>query len=186
MVRLTDGWYDISIGEHRLFCVVGGDERGVDYNVARLWEDLLEVAPFALEPLPEPLADRVAQGDVWAAWCEQAWDVDDHEDDLHANALGWWWNRNLSSGHLRHAPRVDMWSRGDDLHLRWRSLPPEADGPVWCSPSGDAVVSARAFHEELVRFDRELIVAMQNRVDEVAARGLRADISIVTSRRLPS
>jgi hypothetical protein len=34
---LTDGWYDVVVGERRLFSAPDGDPRGVDYQVARLW-----------------------------------------------------------------------------------------------------------------------------------------------------
>jgi hypothetical protein len=175
---LSDGWYDVAVGERRLFGVLGGDPRGVDYPVVRLWEDLIEVAPFALEALPDDIAARAARGDAWAAWCQEAWDAGDELDELTEVALDWWAGRRLDSGHLRGAPRLDLWRHGDRLHVRWRSPPPDPDDPVWCSPSGDAIVSAHAFLEELIRFDRELMIAMQARVDEVAAGGLRAEIAI--------
>lgn len=57
--------------------------------------------------------------------------------------------------HLNGAPHMNLWRDGDDLHVRWRSVPSGADAPVWCSPEGDAIVAARRFSDELSRFDRD-------------------------------
>jgi hypothetical protein len=65
-----------------------------------------------------------------------------------------------------------------DLHVRWRSHPSGIDAPAWYSPDGDAIVSVQRFRDELVRFDHDLIAAMQARVDAVATGRLRPDIAI--------
>ncbi|MGW6509744.1 DUF5984 family protein [Streptomyces niveus] len=53
---LTDGWYDIEADGRHLFRHPAGGT-SVDYYVVRLWEDVLDALPQALEPVP---ADLVA------------------------------------------------------------------------------------------------------------------------------
>lgn len=175
---LTDGWYDVVVSEHRLFSTPDGDPRGIDYQVVRLWEDLLAVAPYALEPLPEPLAARAHQDDAWAAWERDARQATDALSEVAELAVAWWSHRTVDSSHLRGAPVMNLWRDGDDLHVRWRSHPSGTDAPAWCSPDGDAIVSVQRFRDELVRFDHDLIAAMQARVDAVATGRLRPDIGI--------
>lgn len=171
---LTDGWYDVIIDEHRLYSGLG-ETHGIDYQVVRLWEDLLTVAPYALENVPEPLASRLADFDAWTAWVEKTWDLDDR-DDVVSTALDWWFHREMSASHLVRAPRLRMWRCGDDLHLHWKSTPGET--PVWSSPNGRATTNANAFREELIKFDRELIAAMGTRVSEIERNWSRPEIAI--------
>jgi len=174
---LTDGWYDLVVAEHHLFRDAAGDARGIDYQVVRLWEDMIEVAPAVLEEIPAALADRVAAADRWGKWVEQAWDLDDALD-LCEVALSWWDERGIDTGYLRGAPRPHFWRRGDELHVRWRSLPREPDYPYWSSPSGDAVTSVAGFKDELVRFDRALVDGMRARVDAIVKAWSRPEITI--------
>lgn len=173
---LTDGWYDVVIGGHRLYSCVD-DVRGIDYQVVRLWEDLIEVAPSALESIPESLAARLADIDAWMLWVEKVCDLDDHRD-LVSVALQWWFWRGLSASHLVGAPTLHLWCYGDELRIHWRSSPRGPDGPVWSSPNGDAITSANAFRELLLKFDRDLFAAMEARVESVAKNWSRPEIEI--------
>jgi hypothetical protein len=165
---LTYGWYDVQIGDHRLFSTVDEPTRGVDYQIARLWHDLIEVAPYALAPLPDTLIARCARGDGWEDWiaCAGHSPVDGALFDL---AVAWWkHHRTLDSGHLRDAPCLTLWRVGDDVHARWRTNPWKADAPTWCSPAGDAILDAQQLTNELTRFDRALMAAMRSRIEAVA------------------
>ena len=173
---LTDGWYDLIIGGHRLFSLVG-ETRGIDYQVVRLWEDLIEVARPALQPIPEPLVVRLRDIDAWTAWVDKVWELDDRHD-VTSNALDWWWSRELTAGHLVGAPQLQLWRVGDELHMRWRSRSPVPDAVVWSSPNGDAKTTATAFREVLIKFDRELISAMAARVESIATKWSRPNIVI--------
>lgn len=173
---LTDGWYDVAIDGHRLYSGPG-ETRGIDYPVVRLWEDLIAVAPYALESVPEPLAARLADFDAWTAWVEKTRDLEDR-DDLVSTALHWWFRRQMSASHLVGAPSLQVWRSGDELHLRWKSVPVESGPSVWSSPNGRARTNANAFREELIKFDRELIAAMQTRVSEIERHWSRPEIAI--------
>jgi hypothetical protein len=173
---LTDGWYDVAIEGRRLYSGPG-ETRGIDYQVVRLWEDLLEVAPYALESVPEGLASRLADFDAWTTWVEKTWDLDDR-DNVVSRALDWWFHREMSAGHLVSAPSLQMWRSGDELHLHWKSVPGESNTSAWSSPNGRATVKANAFREELIKFDRELIAAMDSRVSEIERNWNRPEIAI--------
>jgi len=173
---LTDGWYDVIIGEHRLF---GGpeDPRGIDYQVVRLWEDLIEVAPSALAEIPAVLHARLANVDAWKSWVEKARELDDR-DELVTVASSWWFERQLSAIHLVGAPALQLWRMGDELRIHWHSSPRAANGSTWSSPNGNAVVMADAFRQALIDFDRDLISAMENRVTEIERGWRRSEITI--------
>lgn len=173
---LTDGWYDVVIDEHRLYSGVG-ETRGIDYQVVRLWEDLIQVAPYALESVPDALASRLADFDAWTSWVEKTWDLDDRDDVVEA-ALEWWFDREMSAGHLVGAPTLQMWRSDDELRLNWNSMPRDAQTPAWSSPNGRAITNANAFQEELIKFDRELISAMSRRISEIEQDWGRPEIAI--------
>ena len=120
---LTNGWYDLVVGEQRLFSAPDGDPRGIDYQVARLWEELLAAAPFVLEPLPRALAARARRGDAWARWERDTREAADALGEVAELAVAWWSHRTVGSYHLRGAPDMNLWRDGDDLHVRWRSIP---------------------------------------------------------------
>jgi hypothetical protein len=77
---LTDGWYWIELDGQELLCYSGdmlrrwrgeGHEAArpyIDYQVARLWEDLIQIAPAVLEPVPADLVRFVASHP--ARWTE--------------------------------------------------------------------------------------------------------------------
>lgn len=67
---LTDGWYWIEVDGHKLFHHPSNADAGqpspVDYYVVRLWEDIQEVLPSVLEPVPVDLVDHMTSDqDTW-------------------------------------------------------------------------------------------------------------------------
>jgi len=173
---LTDGWYDVVIAGHHLFRGEGGDPRGIDYQVVRLWEDLIDVAPAVIDEIPAALSMRLADVDRWNEWVARAWKLE-NADELLETALPWWGRRRLDTSHLRGAPHLFLWRHGQEIHMRWRSWP-VPDPPPWCSPRGDATLELAAFTDELVRFDRALIEAMTARVDSIGRSWDRPEIAI--------
>lgn len=174
---LTDGWYDIIIGEqHRLFSQVD-DRRGIDYQVARLWEDLIEVVPAVLERVPQPLVAKLANVHAWQSWVEKACASSDRRE-LKSTALSWWFNRQLHAHHLVDAPSLAMWRSGDDVHMHWRSRPRRSEGPGWASPNGEAITKAETLRAELNEFDRDLIAAMEARITAIERSWSKPEIEI--------
>lgn len=172
---LTDGWYDMILAGHRLFSS-SEDPRGLDYQVVRLWEDLIDVAPFALEPVPDALAERLVDIEAWKSWVKKTEELEPH-DEIASTGLEWWWQREMPSPPFDDAPHLQTWRIGEEIHLEWR-IPSGSDESPWASPRGRARVAASAFRAELLRFDRALIAAMDARVTSVEQAWNRPEIAI--------
>lgn len=152
--QLTEGECDVVIADHHLFRAPDGRVAG--YQVARFWEDLIQVLPAVRTAIPAPLGARAAHLERWLAWLERAWALDD-VDDLLIAASAWWEHRRISSAHFVGAPTLYLWRVDDDLHVRWHAE------PGWASPRGAAVIGYAAFAEEVQRFDHALMAAMRAR-----------------------
>src|ERR1700759_5537644 len=64
---LTDGHYWINVGDHRLFeysdaARKDGAPAYCSYQVVRLLEDILDIAPYVLEPVPGDLVACISGG----------------------------------------------------------------------------------------------------------------------------
>lgn len=181
--NLTDGWYWIDVGTEHLFrytpeCLrrwSANDPRPmhwpyVDYQVARLWEDLLDILPAVLEPLPPALAQRLVAPLVWNEWLvafqdwTQSREEEDEEEDFDI-LTRWWFERKLDTGYLVEGPQVWLWNDGTHIHLVWDNCERLLEGvAVWTATTGEVLVPVAEFLEEVSAFDHHLMNAMTNRV----------------------
>ncbi|MFE4491823.1 DUF5984 family protein [Streptomyces niveus] len=155
---LTDGWYDIEADGRHLFRHPA-DGTSVDYYVVRLWEDVLDTLPQALEPVP---ADLVA----FMAGDHAQWLPADRPDT--EAAATWYGQHALDTGYLRSAPHIRWWrttaEAGDDLvTVTWTEAQDVDDGRVTL-PTSDFVAAVTAFHHDL-------LAAMEERVTALEATG---------------
>ncbi|UJR83186.1 DUF5984 family protein [Sandaracinus amylolyticus] len=181
--ELTDGEQVVRLGEQEIFssqisvAEEHGQRRWLDYSVVRMWEDLLELFPYAKEPVPREIARRLDPGAGWDSWRDQAWKVIDAADGSMAaeleEAFNWGRRRTLDVGHLVAAPRLTF-ARVDDIVI------------VTCEPRGDT--SAMGWHwlceparvelplqslvDEVERFSRTLLAEMAQRVAASGAGAL--------------
>lgn len=179
---LTDGQYWINLGDVQLLryapetlseSALLGTPQYADYYVARFWEDLLQLLPSALEPVPDDLTDFLASDP--AAW---AWSDDERADA----AISWFSDHFLDVGYLRRAPSL-RWQRRlaearDTVTLTWEHLPGDIE---WDAPrAGQVSVPASEFITAVEELDRTLIAAMDERVSRLERTGpppgVRADI----------
>lgn len=191
---LTDGWYWIELGEHELLRYApetlaehrdgGAAARHpyVDYYVARIWQDLIGLAPAVLEPVPDDLQDFVASD-------PRDWrPVDDGElddPDLDA-AMAWHDGHEIYLGYLRDAPRIRFWRAGegesDGVTVSWQH-PDAGDSDIrFTAPAtGRVRVPADSFAAAVRRLDAELIAAMAQRIGEleraVPVDGVQVDLA---------
>ncbi|MFD5244919.1 DUF5984 family protein [Amycolatopsis sp. NPDC058340] len=166
---LTDGWYWIEVAGHKLFHhpsnTVVGQSASVDYYVARLWEDIQEVLPSLLEPVPADLVDRMTRDQD--AWCGAG--VEDSE-----TALDWYSSHVMHTSYLAASPLI-MWWRSivgqDTITVDWRHT---TEHGLDCTVprQGQASVPTEQFLRAVEDFDRELIDAMNQRITEIEAHGL--------------
>ncbi|MFI0803373.1 DUF5984 family protein [Amycolatopsis lurida] len=172
---LTDGWYWIEVNGHKLFQHPSNADTGqpvpVDYYVVRLWEDLLEVLPSVLEPVPADLADRMTSD--LDAWCGA--DVEGAEA-----ALDWYSSHFMYTSYLVASPSILWWrSVGgrDTITVDWRHT---AEHGLDCTVPGQgrASVPTELFLRAVEEFDRELIAAVGRRITEIEACGPDPDIQL--------
>jgi len=180
---LTDGLYWIStpLGEVLQYTEgalvrYNSDCRYVDYQVARIFEDLQEIMPYALEPVPGDIAQIVSDPDWYAkraAWFES----DESSPELCErwfDTIEWWSQRNLDTLYLKHGPSIQIWRVEDRITIRWDSC--EQGESVWTLPKGECSVDAQAFTSSCLAFLLQVLEEMQIRVDYIVQNGwLRQD-----------
>lgn len=162
----------------------------VDYQVVRLWEDLLEMIPYVLEPVPEEFIRYLDQDYVGfeAGW-ERVREYQDAQgtvdtpmglfDDITHAATLWQHGRFLDNWYLNPSARIWMWSEGDIVKIAWDNRDIEIDGqPAWSAQRGAYSLSREAFLDAVKSFDRALIQQMAERVDQVCGHWNRPEIHV--------
>lgn len=173
---LTDGAYCIETPAGRLleYREAPDPDLGVawcTYAVARLWEDLTDLAPRILEPVPPDVSGRLL------AWIDRGGAEEPPDDDTLYNAwldaIGWWGERQLDIGYLRNAPRLHLWRVGDVAHLRWRAREPDAGRCPYTVWRMDADVPISALETALADFNNGFLAAMRQRCEALLRDGWR-------------
>ncbi len=180
---LSDGWYWLSLGGQEVLRATGVRANGelpyVGYQVARLWEDILDILPSVLEPVPEDIAALVNDADAWKHY----------RDRLHADAvadedrwmgIAWANQRELDSAHLVCAPRVYIWRVNNDVHIAWASQSEGRD--LWASVRGVSSMPVDHFLQELRSFNSRFLGLMGERVRTVVSSGGLPDVHIDLER----
>jgi hypothetical protein len=207
---LSDGRYWIQIGETEVFryskailaayppqdlaLATPSLDPYLDYYVVRLWEDILEIVPDILDPLPAPLVQRMEPIDQWLQWCQKArsWqgypeeteetEIPDARREMYNEALLWWWDRKLYTGAVRFHPGMRFWSDGQFVHCLWDSRDsrdPRLDGQlIWEAVYGTEVIPVTTFLEAVTSFNIRFISAMAERVHTVQASWPRPEITL--------
>lgn len=196
---LTDGWFWIDVGGQELFRYAAGamDDRAQEdsgfrhqpllydrYPVVRYWEDLLELLPAVLDPLPVDLAAQVANAQEWDEWQSAAlqWQeaqATDTAGDTYYTAQRWWGARTWHALHLAYAPQIALWRAGDTVHVRWDNRSVTLDGmPVWDSLQGEVTMSVVDFLAAVRSFHARFLSAMAQRVQEAVTEWPRPEVKI--------
>jgi hypothetical protein len=201
---LTDGWYWIQVGETELFRYTQAAltrwaqhypgapsehyPKGlpyVDYQVARLWMDLLDLLPDVLAPLPPHLARILSAEGIWSTWQEQAEKTArealpaEGVSDLLYEATRWWYMRMLDSAYLVQGPLIVCWSDGEQAHIQWDNRECLLDGiPVWEASVGHHVLSLDVFRAAIADFDARFMRRMADRVAIAQGEWSRPEIEL--------
>ncbi|HEX7303954.1 DUF5984 family protein [Lentzea sp.] len=172
---LTDGRYWIEVDGHRLFHhpenADAEQPSPVDYYVVRLWEDIQEVLPALLEPVPADLVHLMTSDqDAWYGAASE-----DSETAFH-----WYSGHLMNTSYLVGSPYILWWrsvTDQDTITVDWRH---RAGNGLDCTEprQGRATVATDMFLRAVEEFDRELIAAMDRRIAEIEAGGLAADIRV--------
>lgn len=177
---LTDGWFWMNVGDGELFRTrerPGERPSGfayVDYQVVRLWEDVLELLPRAMAPVPSDIATRLESLEDWLAWfagfrdrlAETASEVD---ADPYELAAKWATDRWLDTGYLVRGPRIFFWRTDDTMHVAWenRHRIDDDGSPTWSSAKGHVSMTIEDFVQEARDFNSRLMAAMAERIASV-------------------
>lgn len=157
-----------------------------------MWEDIQEILPHILEPVPAPLLHRIEPGRQAHQWKEylsnHLFPVDDLDNDSlqdegnwknYNQAIGWLDQRKLSTDYLQNGPQIWFWTDGNLLNISWDhedALFEEV--PLWASQAGKFSMPLHSFIDELTSFDQRLIQAMQDRVKAIQKDWPHPNISI--------
>lgn len=147
---LTDGYYWIEVGESRLFeyseeVQVAGTGRYCEYQVVRLYEDLIDMLPYILDPVPDSLIQYLSGNTAndWRAtfdaWCDRSSDGLDADrfDQLIDAATTWSGARQLDSCYLSPSANIAIWSDAKSVHFAWDNRDRFIDGkPAWSALQG--------------------------------------------------
>ena len=185
---LTDGWYWMNVGKTHLFrytLQVAEQLHSsrlssglyVDYYVGRLWEDMLELLPAILEPLPLPLLQRVSDLSAWKNWINacDTWNNErpeetdeekmEEETEVYLTAARWWYERALDTVYLVSGPHIWFWSDGTQIHIGWDNRDRLFNGiPAWEAQIGQISLPIADFLADLRAFDQQLMTRMAKRV----------------------
>jgi hypothetical protein len=94
--------------------------------------------------------------------------------DLYKTVVGWFQDREIDTGYLRHGPRLSFWRVADTVQRRWFTVNNyEWDVPVFLCPSGHTAASVGFFTATAYGFCHELLSAMRLRVDDIRQHGWR-------------
>ncbi len=204
---LTLGWFWITVGDDELFRYTdeamafwARPEFAVapalpyeDYQVARYFEDLMEMLPEILDAVPADIAARTLEAGAWAAWQNRAndWqertDTDDAWDTYYA-AVGWWDRRTWDAGHLAYPPTIHLWRVGETVTVRWdnRERLVGTGIPVWAAAMGEVTMPVADFIDAVNDFADGFLAAMAERVQSVQTHWSRPEIAIDTQELMRS
>ncbi len=189
---LSDGSYWMNVGEAKLFeyssaAQAQGAPRFCDYQVVRLHEDVLEIAPYVLEDVPLELRAFInidvdqPWDNHWHVWRDLPESIvtdDEHADLIDFGAI-WLGQRTLDSLYLSPAANIRLWSDSENVHIQWDNRSCEFKGqPAWSATAGTHTLPRDAFVEEVLSFHERFMCAMDKRINEVIAGALPKSIRV--------
>jgi hypothetical protein len=187
---LTDGYYWMNVGSSRLFEYSEaarqlGTPQFCDYQVARLYEDVVDALANILEPVPSDLRAYLSgTGRGRTVACMTAWsEVQAKFDDAYwttaEHAVTWIAQRNMSTAYLSPSVNLTMWSDDAAVHVEWDNRAKTYRGvPAWSATHGSFSVPRQQFAQGVRSFHERLMRAMAERVDRIVAGGLSPDIHV--------
>jgi Family of unknown function (DUF5984) len=150
-----------------------------DYQVVRLWEDVLDMLPYILEPLPKKLAAVLEKGDDQIAKWKDRLYARHRNPDAVSEATDWISQRCLNTWYLTAGPSIRFWSADRDVYIKWDNRACVIDGvPVWSAQHGMYHLPADEFLREVHSFHERLMNAMEERVATVLENGKNSAVQI--------
>ena len=180
---LSDGNYHINLGATRLleYETSDGGQRFVEYYLARLHEDTLEMLPDVLEPIPSSVARQFVDGKLGSTMqtlekMREALEETDSSLDVALEALG---SRIFDTSYLSPGAGISIWSHGAKTIIEWDNRDRLFEEKhAWTAVQGRYELGRDEFIEEVQAFHLKLMTAMDERVQEVCSNWVRSDVRI--------
>ena len=180
---LSDGLYHLELGSTRLleYSSVKGWPQFVEYQLARIHEDLIEMLPDVVEVVPPSVSDQFRDGSLGATLLHlrSAWESREDVDvnlDAAIEALG---GRALDTAYLSPSAGIWIWSSATKTVIEWDNRGRLLNGnPAWTAQNGRHELSRDQFLEEMISFDRRLMETMGSRIRAVTASWTRPEVKI--------
>jgi hypothetical protein len=195
---LTDGYYYLNAKGHQLFRYTDEilnhwNSKNIsldanlpypDYQIVRLYEDLLDILPNIYQPIPDYIFDRI--GDMSSfekllSCLNVFYDNEENEEVIEKFSLirSFLGSRQLTSLHLSQGPSIWFFRNNDNIYLRWQNENNFIDGiPVWQDIKGEVRFSYTDFVKEVKLFHESFISQMELRVNEVFSGNLKPNIRV--------
>ena len=184
---LSDGTYHIELGPTRLleYAARKGWPRFVEYNVARIHEDILAMLPNVLESIPNSVTRYFVNGELGKTLghLQRTWETLPDGDNILDVAILALERRLLDTGYLNPSARIWIWSHGTKTVIEWDNRDRVVDGkPAWASAYGRYEMEREQFFEEVKSFHTRFVAAMDERVRKVCLNWNRQDVEIDLKR----
>lgn len=198
---LTDGFYRIEVGDDKLFTYSRSAVEKlsashpafcgeyVDYQVVRLWEDVLQILPDVFEPLPIELGCLLTGPEPSIkTWLDKIYEKQNAAGESAASdqiynlcdlATSWLSPRYLDSMYLVGGPRIWIWSTPETVQITWDNREQMIEGvEAWSARCGSFSLTRQDFLNEVQNFDARLISQMEARVSDVCKNWQRPEVRI--------
>lgn len=185
---LTDGSYYIDAGSDQLFRYTDEilslwasqypdfdhHQKYVDYQVVRLYEDLMDILADILQDIPSELEALIARCPGMGISEDEIWQIYESSEDeevLDACILATeWWriHRRIDTMYLVQGQNIKLWRVGDCIHIRWDSNLANIEGvQIWTATQGEYTLPVAQFLNEVKDFHDRLMSSMQDRIKDI-------------------
>src|SRR3984893_13487441 len=160
-----------------------------DYYVVRFWEDLLDILPRILEPLPPRFAhmletekqvnqwlERVEQWEKLFEANEEEGEEETEEEkkagremwDTYMQASSWWSDRFLNTMPVIAGPNLFFLNNGLHIFACWDNRQQRINAiPAWSAQKGQIQLTCAQFLDEVQAFHDRLFAEMASRIQEL-------------------
>jgi hypothetical protein len=203
---LTDGCYCIDTPAGRLLEHAGTFDSGLgepwcDYQVARLFEDLIQIWPTVSDPIPSDIVscfsawhmrnfgqtanNEIGFSDACDAWLRDRENRKNQGDDPDLQETidmvnNWWVERRLDTFYLAVKPNLTLWRIGFDVHLAWDGAYP------WLPERVRQTFSYERLSDAVRGFFYDFLEMMRSRVESIARDGWTRKDCVIDVQRLLS
>lgn len=158
----------------------------VDYQVAQFWQDVIDIVPDVLEPIPTWLARTLEPTGAWTEWHRRAEKAvmaalpKPEARNLLNEAGRWQRKRSLDTWYLSAAPAIWFWSDGANVHIEWDNRERYLHDSVltWEAVLGHHALTVEAFRDEARSFNARFTRRMWDRTAIAQADWPRPDVAL--------